>query len=150
MERTGSIWIGGCPNHVFLFRLFFAIPTVNTPTPFQLPLSLSPLKKKAWQEIQPPFPRRSIDSIPELMEGSNSEKNNTITSTNDDNSLLVAARSSSSASAPTPSRYESQKRRDWNTFGQYLRNQSPPISLSNCNGKSVIDFLKYNYQIPKL
>uniref|UniRef100_A0A2N9GFY8 ALOG domain-containing protein n=1 Tax=Fagus sylvatica TaxID=28930 RepID=A0A2N9GFY8_FAGSY len=83
------------------------------------------------------------------MEGSNSEKNNTITSTNDDNSLLVAARSSSSASAPTPSRYESQKRRDWNTFGQYLRNQSPPISLSNCNGKSVIDFLKYHDQFGK-
>ncbi len=146
----------GEPKSYFLFRLFFAIPSVNTPTHLQLPLSLSlslslsTKKKTAWQEIQPPFPRGSIDSIPEFMEGSNSEKNNTITSTNDDNSLLVAARSSSSASAPTPSRYESQKRRDWNTFGQYLRNQSPPISLSNCNGKSVIDFLKYNYQIPKL
>ncbi|KAJ6979256.1 protein LIGHT-DEPENDENT SHORT HYPOCOTYLS 10-like [Populus alba x Populus x berolinensis] len=37
---------------------------------------------------------------------------------------------------PAPlSRYESQKRRDWNTFGQYLKNQRPPVSLSqsNCN-----------------
>nr|GFA27615.1 hypothetical protein [Tanacetum cinerariifolium] len=32
---------------------------------------------------------------------------------------------------PAPlSRYESQKRRDWNTFGQYLKNQRPPVSLS--------------------
>ncbi|CAN1229510.1 Protein LIGHT-DEPENDENT SHORT HYPOCOTYLS 10 [Linum perenne] len=33
----------------------------------------------------------------------------------------------------TPSRYESQKRRDWNTFGQYLKNQRPPVPLSHCN-----------------
>ncbi|KAK6130086.1 hypothetical protein DH2020_036213 [Rehmannia glutinosa] len=36
---------------------------------------------------------------------------------------------SSSSSAPQPqlqlSRYENQKRRDWNTFGQYLRNHRP-------------------------
>nr|KYP45038.1 hypothetical protein KK1_033400 [Cajanus cajan] len=33
----------------------------------------------------------------------------------------------------TLSRYESQKRRDWNTFGQYLKNQRPPVPLSQCN-----------------
>ncbi|CAI0444769.1 unnamed protein product [Linum tenue] len=39
---------------------------------------------------------------------------------------------SSQQQAPL-SRYESQKRRDWNTFGQYLKNQRPPVSLSHCN-----------------
>ncbi|XP_015899136.1 protein LIGHT-DEPENDENT SHORT HYPOCOTYLS 10 [Ziziphus jujuba] len=46
---------------------------------------------------------------------------------------------------PTPplSRYESQKRRDWNTFGQYLRNQRPPVALTQCNSNHVLDFLRY-------
>ncbi|XP_022847758.1 protein LIGHT-DEPENDENT SHORT HYPOCOTYLS 10-like isoform X2 [Olea europaea var. sylvestris] len=35
------------------------------------------------------------------------------------------------------SRYESQKRRDWNTFGQYLRNQRPPVALSQCSYNHV-------------
>nr|KYP51364.1 hypothetical protein KK1_026795 [Cajanus cajan] len=37
------------------------------------------------------------------------------------------------------SRYESQKRRDWNTFGQYLRNQRPPVALSQCSSNHVLD-----------
>ena len=28
------------------------------------------------------------------------------------------------------SRYGAQKRRDWNTFGQYLRKHRPPLSLA--------------------
>ncbi|CAN0829108.1 Protein LIGHT-DEPENDENT SHORT HYPOCOTYLS 3 [Linum grandiflorum] len=68
---------------------------------------------------------------------------------------FTAATSSSSASPPPPhppppsssssasssstatvqlSRYENQKRRDWNTFGQYLKNHRPPLSLSRCSG----------------
>ncbi|KAJ6416717.1 hypothetical protein OIU84_002565 [Salix udensis] len=44
---------------------------------------------------------------------------------------------------PAPlSRYESQKRRDWNTFGQYLKNQRPPVSLSHSNCNHVLDFLR--------
>ncbi|KAE8637442.1 hypothetical protein CSA_017386 [Cucumis sativus] len=39
------------------------------------------------------------------------------------------------------SRYESQKRRDWNTFGQYLKNQTPAVSLSQCNCNHVLEFL---------
>ncbi|KAE8670568.1 hypothetical protein F3Y22_tig00112124pilonHSYRG00045 [Hibiscus syriacus] len=35
---------------------------------------------------------------------------------------------SSTSSSTTISRYENQKRRDWNTFGQYLRNHRPPLS----------------------
>lgn len=50
---------------------------------------------------------------------------------------------------PTPSRYESQKRRDWNTFGQYLRNQRPPVPLSQCNCNHVLDFLQYLDQFGK-
>ncbi|KAK4255890.1 hypothetical protein QN277_008826 [Acacia crassicarpa] len=47
------------------------------------------------------------------------------------------------------SRYESQKRRDWNTFGQYLRNQRPPVALSQCNFNHVLDFLRYLDQFGK-
>ncbi|XP_020585912.1 protein G1-like7, partial [Phalaenopsis equestris] len=50
---------------------------------------------------------------------------------------------------PHPSRYESQKRRDWNTFLQYLRNHKPPLTLSRCNGAHVIEFLKYLDQFGK-
>ncbi|KAK7272421.1 hypothetical protein RJT34_29004 [Clitoria ternatea] len=49
----------------------------------------------------------------------------------------------------TPSRYESQKRRDWNTFGQYLKNQRPPVLLSQCNSNHVLDFLRYLDQFGK-
>ncbi|XAR49543.1 hypothetical protein NMG60_11032783 [Bertholletia excelsa] len=51
--------------------------------------------------------------------------------------------------SPSLSRYESQKRRDWNTFGQYLNNQRPPVPLSQCNGTHVLDFLRYLDQFGK-
>ncbi|KAL3636927.1 hypothetical protein CASFOL_019226 [Castilleja foliolosa] len=65
--------------------------------------------------------------------------------------------SSSSARAddhPQPpaqlSRYESQKRRDWNTFGQYLRNvQRPAVALPECTHVHVLDFLRYLDQFGK-
>ncbi|MQM14588.1 hypothetical protein Taro_047523 [Colocasia esculenta] len=47
------------------------------------------------------------------------------------------------------SRYESQKRRDWNTFGQYLRNHRPPLALSRCSGAHVLEFLRYLDQFGK-
>ncbi|CAI0546068.1 unnamed protein product [Linum tenue] len=57
------------------------------------------------------------------------------------------------AVAPQPpqplSRYESQKRRDWNTFGQYLRNHRPPLALSRCSGAHVLEFLRYLDQFGK-
>ncbi|KAK3198651.1 hypothetical protein Dsin_022066 [Dipteronia sinensis] len=71
---------------------------------------------------------------------------------------IVAEGSSSRSSAaadqhqqnpPPPSRYESQKRRDWNTFGQYLRNQRPPVALSQCNSNHVLEFLRYLDQFGK-
>uniref|UniRef100_A0ACD5XZ34 Uncharacterized protein n=1 Tax=Avena sativa TaxID=4498 RepID=A0ACD5XZ34_AVESA len=55
----------------------------------------------------------------------------------------------SSAVSPSPSRYESQKRRDWNTFLQYLRNQRPPLSLAQCSGAHVLEFLRYLDQFGK-
>ncbi|KAK9265930.1 hypothetical protein L1049_009836 [Liquidambar formosana] len=51
--------------------------------------------------------------------------------------------------SPTPSRYESQKRRDWNTFGQYLKNHRPPLALSRCSGAHVLEFLRYLDQFGK-
>ncbi|XP_020093647.1 protein G1-like1 [Ananas comosus] len=53
------------------------------------------------------------------------------------------------ASAAAPSRYETQKRRDWNTFGQYLRNHRPPLSLGRCSGAHVLEFLRYLDQFGK-
>ncbi|CAN6462151.1 unnamed protein product [Victoria cruziana] len=55
----------------------------------------------------------------------------------------------STTSSAIPSRYESQKRRDWNTFGQYLRNHKPPLSLSKCSGAHVLEFLRYLDQFGK-
>ncbi|KAI4304610.1 hypothetical protein MLD38_040095 [Melastoma candidum] len=54
-----------------------------------------------------------------------------------------------SSSAAPLSRYESQKRRDWNTFLQYLKNHKPPLSLTRCSGAHVIEFLKYLDQFGK-
>nr|GMD22326.1 protein LIGHT-DEPENDENT SHORT HYPOCOTYLS 6-like [Ipomoea batatas] len=62
----------------------------------------------------------------------------------------VDAPSSSSPAAPPLSRYESQKRRDWNTFLQYLqRNHKPPLTLPRCGGAHVLEFLKYLDQFGK-
>ncbi|KAG4911147.1 protein LIGHT-DEPENDENT SHORT HYPOCOTYLS 4-like [Glycine soja] len=57
--------------------------------------------------------------------------------------------SNNSGSTTTPSRYENQKRRDWNTFCQYLRNHRPPLSLSLCSGAHVLEFLHYLDQFGK-
>ncbi|XP_020582092.1 protein G1-like7 [Phalaenopsis equestris] len=54
-----------------------------------------------------------------------------------------------SSSSSQPSRYESQKRRDWNTFLQYLKNHNPPLTLPRCSGAHVIEFLKYLDQFGK-
>ncbi|KAL2325318.1 hypothetical protein Fmac_024376 [Flemingia macrophylla] len=51
--------------------------------------------------------------------------------------------------ATAPSRYENQKRRDWNTFCQYLRNHRPPLSLGLCSGAHVLEFLHYLDQFGK-
>ncbi|KAK4780591.1 hypothetical protein SAY87_016697 [Trapa incisa] len=61
--------------------------------------------------------------------------------------LATAAEGSTSPAAP--SRYESQKRRDWNTFLQYLKNHKPPLTLARCSGAHVIEFLKYLDQFGK-
>ncbi|XVF66475.1 hypothetical protein PTKIN_Ptkin10aG0038400 [Pterospermum kingtungense] len=73
----------------------------------------------------------------------------TTTTTTNTNPSSVTASSSSSTSPSTLSRYENQKRRDWNTFGQYLRNHRPPLSLSRCSGAHVLEFLRYLDQFGK-
>ncbi|XP_011085173.2 protein LIGHT-DEPENDENT SHORT HYPOCOTYLS 4-like, partial [Sesamum indicum] len=55
----------------------------------------------------------------------------------------------SQKTAPSLSRYESQKRRDWNTFGQYLKNHKPPLLLSRCSGAHILEFLRYLDQFGK-
>ncbi|KAL6633961.1 hypothetical protein ACP70R_026632 [Stipagrostis hirtigluma subsp. patula] len=50
---------------------------------------------------------------------------------------------------PSLSRFESQKRRDWNTFLQYLRNHRPPLTLARCSGAHVIEFLRFLDQFGK-
>ncbi|KAL1367961.1 hypothetical protein HN51_022057 [Arachis hypogaea] len=64
-------------------------------------------------------------------------------------SSSASSSSTSSPSTPSSSRYENQKRRDWNTFGQYLRNHRPPLSLSRCSGAHVLEFLRYLDQFGK-
>ncbi|CAJ1970668.1 unnamed protein product [Sphenostylis stenocarpa] len=61
----------------------------------------------------------------------------------------AAVQGEGSAAQAAPSRYESQKRRDWNTFLQYLRNHKPPLTLARCSGAHVIEFLKYLDQFGK-
>ncbi|KAJ4825884.1 Protein LIGHT-DEPENDENT SHORT HYPOCOTYLS 3 [Turnera subulata] len=86
----------------------------------------------------------SMDSIPE-MDSSNSENN----SFNNTTVISVTTVGSPSSSSTTPSRYENQKRRDWNTFGQYLKNHRPPLALSRCSGAHVLEFLRYLDQFGK-
>lgn len=66
-----------------------------------------------------------------------------------DPSPQAAPLTTSPTSAAAPSRYESQKRRDWNTFGQYLRNHRPPLALARCSGAHVLEFLRYLDQFGK-
>jgi hypothetical protein len=60
-----------------------------------------------------------------------------------------ASPSIGSMTPQSPSRYEAQKRRDWNTFGQYLWNHRPPLSLAQCSGAHVLEFLRYLDQFGK-
>ncbi|KAL8115145.1 protein LIGHT-DEPENDENT SHORT HYPOCOTYLS 5-like [Apium graveolens] len=49
-----------------------------------------------------------------------------------------------------PSRYESQKRRDFNNLLNHLKtHKTPPLSLQDCNGGHVIEYLKYLDQFGK-
>ncbi|XP_047325669.1 protein LIGHT-DEPENDENT SHORT HYPOCOTYLS 2-like [Impatiens glandulifera] len=51
---------------------------------------------------------------------------------------------------PVISRYENQKRRDWNTFCQYLRSHHrPPLPLALCGGAHIVEFLRYLDQFGK-
>ncbi|GAB4830533.1 hypothetical protein Ancab_020297 [Ancistrocladus abbreviatus] len=75
--------------------------------------------------------------------------NNSTTTTTLTYSSSSSSSSSSSPSAPSSSRYENQKRRDWNTFGQYLKNHKPPLTLSRCSGAHVLEFLRYLDQFGK-
>ncbi|XP_057531321.1 protein LIGHT-DEPENDENT SHORT HYPOCOTYLS 4-like [Amaranthus tricolor] len=65
--------------------------------------------------------------------------------------LIPPSSSSTSAGSNNGqlSRYENQKRRDWNTFGQYLKNHRPPITLPRCNEAHVLEFLRYLDQFGK-
>ncbi|XP_010557196.1 PREDICTED: protein LIGHT-DEPENDENT SHORT HYPOCOTYLS 6-like isoform X3 [Tarenaya hassleriana] len=67
----------------------------------------------------------------------------------DDPGPSSSTANANAASSSQPSRYESQKRRDWNTFLQYLKNHKPPLTLSRCSGAHVIEFLKYLDQFGK-
>ncbi|CAA0839403.1 Protein LIGHT-DEPENDENT SHORT HYPOCOTYLS 10 [Striga hermonthica] len=49
----------------------------------------------------------------------------------------------------SPQLIPSYKRRDWNTFGQYLKNHRPPVPLSHCDSGHVLEFLRYLDQFGK-
>ncbi|KAJ4891383.1 Protein LIGHT-DEPENDENT SHORT HYPOCOTYLS 3 [Raphanus sativus] len=94
-----------------------------------------------------------MDMIPQPMEGSSAYVGTTNLSINANTSsspgAIAAQPPSSSSPSVNSSRYENQKRRDWNTFGQYLRNHRPPLSLSRCSGAHVLEFLRYLDQFGK-
>ncbi|CAI9762730.1 unnamed protein product [Fraxinus pennsylvanica] len=95
-----------------------------------------------------------MDPIPvQEMDSSITEINSFAISTPQNPNSMVGSPSGSSSSispsSTTLSRYENQKRRDWNTFGQYLRNHRPPLSLSRCSGAHVLEFLRYLDQFGK-
>ncbi|RDX67567.1 Protein LIGHT-DEPENDENT SHORT HYPOCOTYLS 3, partial [Mucuna pruriens] len=93
-----------------------------------------------------------MNSFQELDTPSNTDsKGMNLVAGNTTNFTAAQAPSSSSppSSTATLSRYENQKRRDWNTFGQYLRNHRPPLSLSRCSGAHVLEFLRYLDQFGK-
>lgn len=79
--------------------------------------------------------------------------NNINTTASSDSSGATSPHAGSSRRAPSSttssSRYESQKRRDWATFGQYLRNHRPPLELARCSGAHVLEFLRYLDQFGK-
>lgn len=85
-----------------------------------------------------------MDLYPEVESCNNSDNSHHAIS-----SLVTAAAASSPSTTSAPSRYENQKRRDWNTFGQYLKNHRPPLSLSRCSGAHVLEFLRYLDQFGK-
>ena len=66
-----------------------------------------------------------------------------VTPTTSTPKTVSSSPSSATKANNTPSRYENQKRRDWNTFCQYLGNHRPPLSLSMCSGAHVLEFLRY-------
>ncbi|KAI9118484.1 hypothetical protein K1719_010816 [Acacia pycnantha] len=78
-----------------------------------------------------------------------SDPNSTEDNPSGSTAAAAAPQAEGSASPAPPSRYESQKRRDWNTFLQYLRNHKPPLTLARCSGAHVIEFLKYLDQFGK-
>jgi len=85
-------------------------------------------------------------NIQDFIDTCNSDNTCNLIANSTTTNLTTSATSSSSAastSIASSSRYENQKRRDWNTFGQYLKNHRPPLSLSRCSGAHVLEFLRY-------
>ncbi|KAK6118289.1 hypothetical protein DH2020_047962 [Rehmannia glutinosa] len=68
---------------------------------------------------------------------------------NSSNNNSPTSENSQKTASSSLSRYESQKRRDWNTFGQYLKNHKPPLVLSRCSGAHILEFLRYLDQFGK-
>ncbi|XP_008804103.2 protein LIGHT-DEPENDENT SHORT HYPOCOTYLS 5 [Phoenix dactylifera] len=104
-----------------------------------------------------------MESGPDAPEGGVEGPSSTTVAAAGDATSQAAGEHQTRASQPAPpqpqaqpqqpqqqlSRYESQKRRDWNTFLQYLRNHKPPLTLARCSGAHVIEFLKYLDQFGK-
>ncbi|XP_021768802.1 protein LIGHT-DEPENDENT SHORT HYPOCOTYLS 4-like [Chenopodium quinoa] len=90
-----------------------------------------------------------------FLSSSSSPTNTNTTSTNPTITICSSSSISTSLTIPTTppppssSRYENQKRRDWTTFGQYLKNHRPPLALNRCSGAHVLEFLRYLDQFGK-
>lgn len=122
-------------------------------------VSLKPNKSYERPFKAPKYEReKKMNNSLQEIENSNADKSNssfniniinTNTNTSSIAAVLASSISSSSSSSSTLSRYENQKRRDWNTLGQYLRSHRPPLTLSRCSGAHVLEFLRYLDQFGK-
>ncbi|XP_017984041.1 PREDICTED: disease resistance protein At4g27190 isoform X2 [Theobroma cacao] len=131
----------------------------NVTKPISSPSRRMPPSMSPPYFIPPQFNRQQALSFQDSAQNDfSSEKNlsncsNTIVTAATDKNIISTTTPASSTSTPPPSlipsRYESQKRRDWNTFGQYLKNHRPPLSLSQCSAAHVLEFLRYLDQFGK-
>ncbi|KAF3616377.1 Protein G1-like6 [Capsicum baccatum] len=90
-----------------------------------------------------------MDSFPEVESSNHLANINNSNNSHLTNSRNININNNNITSSSSSSRYENQKRRDWNTFGQYLKNHRPPLSLSRCSGAHVLEFLRYLDQFGK-
>ncbi|KAK9684967.1 hypothetical protein RND81_10G246400 [Saponaria officinalis] len=121
----------------------------NSSNSYQISNSSFPISSFSSSTTNIISPSTSSSSITNTTNNNSSSNNDDNNNNNNNNSNLSPNNNTNNSTTNTSSRYENQKRRDWNTFGQYLRNHRPPLSLNRCSGAHVLEFLRYLDQFGK-